>query len=150
MLMIFKNLTVFSASCPDAHTSTPGGSYRFGGRKWDYDTRRGCQPLWQALWKWLLLLVAGGILNVPADPDILTGAKGCVGSQETIGVTLGTFSGLVARFEASWATLIFLSFFYVNVLCKLKQVVSSWLDPNLFLPLNHHHHHHHLLHWLLP
>lgn len=69
---------------------------------------------------------------------------------ETIGVTLGTLSGLVARFEASWATLIFLSFFYVNVLCKLKQVVSSWLDPNLFLPLNHHHHHHHLSHWLLP
>lgn len=71
-------------------------------------------------------------------------------SESHWGVTLGTLSGLVARFEASWATLIFLSFFYVNVLCKLKQVVSSWLDPNLFLPLNHHHHHHHLLHWLLP
>lgn len=34
---------------------------------------------------------------------------------QIIGVTLGTFSWQVARFKALWATLIFLSFFHVNV-----------------------------------
>lgn len=39
----------------------------------------------------------------------------------------------MARLKALWATLIFLSFFHVNVLRELKQAVSAWVDLNLLL-----------------